>query len=108
MSDLTALTVAELQRALADGETSAAEVTRAHLDRIATEDGALGAYLHVDHEGALRRADEVPPTTHAVPMTNVFRPDVVTPSLDRDVVLAEAPAAEDGRFRVPRILGEEE
>ncbi|MBM7805559.1 aspartyl-tRNA(Asn)/glutamyl-tRNA(Gln) amidotransferase subunit A [Geodermatophilus bullaregiensis] len=59
MSDLTALTVAELQRALADGETSAAEVTRAHLDRIATEDGALGAYLHVDHEGALRRAGEV-------------------------------------------------
>ncbi len=53
-------------------------------------------------------AEDVPPTTHAVPMTNVVRPDVVTPSLPRDVVLAEAPAAEDGRFRVPRILGEEE
>jgi aspartyl-tRNA(Asn)/glutamyl-tRNA(Gln) amidotransferase subunit C len=52
-------------------------------------------------------AEDVPPTTHAVPMTNVMRPDVVTPSLPRDVVLAEAPAAEDGRFRVPRILGEE-
>jgi aspartyl-tRNA(Asn)/glutamyl-tRNA(Gln) amidotransferase subunit C len=50
---------------------------------------------------------DVPPTTHAVPMTNVMRPDVVTPSLSREVVLAEAPAAEDDRFQVPRILGEE-
>jgi aspartyl-tRNA(Asn)/glutamyl-tRNA(Gln) amidotransferase subunit C len=40
-------------------------------------------------------------------MTNVFRPDVVTPCLPRDVVLSQAPAAEDDRFRVPRILGEE-
>jgi aspartyl-tRNA(Asn)/glutamyl-tRNA(Gln) amidotransferase subunit C len=32
---------------------------------------------------------------------------VVKPCLPRDVVLAMAPAAEDGRFRVPRILGEE-
>jgi aspartyl-tRNA(Asn)/glutamyl-tRNA(Gln) amidotransferase subunit C len=36
-----------------------------------------------------------------------MRPDVVEPCLDRDEVLAAAPAAEDGRFRVPRILGEE-
>jgi aspartyl-tRNA(Asn)/glutamyl-tRNA(Gln) amidotransferase subunit C len=37
---------------------------------------------------------------------NVLRDDVPGPSLDRDEVLAMAPAAEDGRFRVPRILGE--
>ncbi|MBM3659163.1 MAG: aspartyl/glutamyl-tRNA amidotransferase subunit C, partial [Actinobacteria bacterium] len=35
---------------------------------------------------------------------NVLRADEVRPSLDRDEVLAAAPAAEDGRFRVPRIL----
>ena len=52
-------------------------------------------------------ADDIPPTTHAVPVVNVFRDDVVTPSLDRDSVLDYAPAAEDGRFRVPRILDEE-
>jgi aspartyl-tRNA(Asn)/glutamyl-tRNA(Gln) amidotransferase subunit C len=40
-------------------------------------------------------------------MTNVMRPDVARPSLPREVVLAGAPAAEDDRFRVPRILGEE-
>ena len=49
-------------------------------------------------------AADVPPTTHAVPVENVTRPDVVVPSLDRDAVLAGAPSAEDGRFRVPRIL----
>jgi len=51
-------------------------------------------------------AADVPPTSHALPLTNVFRPDVVTPSLPAEVVLAAAPAAEDDRFRVPRILGE--
>src|SRR5262245_33578998 len=43
---------------------------------------------------------------HPLHLSNVFRDDVVVPSLDRDEVLAQAPAAEDGRFRVPRILGE--
>ncbi|RSM40913.1 Asp-tRNA(Asn)/Glu-tRNA(Gln) amidotransferase subunit GatC [Amycolatopsis balhimycina DSM 5908] len=53
-------------------------------------------------------ADEVPPTSHAVPLTNVFRQDVVVPGLSQRQALAGAPAAEDGRFRVPRILGEEQ
>ncbi|CAN5125886.1 Asp-tRNA(Asn)/Glu-tRNA(Gln) amidotransferase subunit GatC [soil metagenome] len=53
-------------------------------------------------------ADDVPPTTHAVPVVNVLRPDVIRPSLPRADVLAAAPAAEDGRFRVPRILDDPE
>jgi aspartyl-tRNA(Asn)/glutamyl-tRNA(Gln) amidotransferase subunit C len=48
----------------------------------------------------------VPPTAHPLPLDNVLREDVATPSLDRDEVLAQAPDTEDGRFRVPRILGE--
>jgi aspartyl-tRNA(Asn)/glutamyl-tRNA(Gln) amidotransferase subunit C len=48
----------------------------------------------------------VPPTAHPVPLVNVLRPDDVRPCLDREEVLAQAPAAEDHRFRVPRILGE--
>ena len=51
-------------------------------------------------------ADDIPPTSHALPLTNVFRPDVVRPSLPVADVLAGAPAAEQDRFRVPRILGE--
>ena len=49
----------------------------------------------------------VPPTSHPIPLANVMRPDLPRPGLNRDDVLAMAPAAEDGRFRVPRILGEE-
>lgn len=52
-------------------------------------------------------ADEIPPTSHSVPLTNVFRPDEPRECLTADQALAGAPAAEDGRFRVPRILGEE-
>ena len=51
--------------------------------------------------------DDVPPMSHALPLTNVFRDDVVTPSLPVAAVLAAAPATEDNRVRVPRILGEE-
>ena len=51
-------------------------------------------------------ADDIPPTSHALPLTNVFRADVVRPSLPVADVLAGAPAAEQDRFRVPRILGE--
>ena len=80
-------------------------VTDEELDRFA---GQLGAVL--DAVAQVQRADagDVVPTTHAVPLTNVLRTDVVTPSLPRDVVLAGAPAADEDRFRVPRILGEEE
>ena len=49
----------------------------------------------------------VEPMTQAFPLVNVLRPDVVQPGLDRDEVLAAAPAAEDGRFRVPPIIGSE-
>jgi aspartyl-tRNA(Asn)/glutamyl-tRNA(Gln) amidotransferase subunit C len=52
-------------------------------------------------------ADDIPPTSHPLPLTNVFRDDVVRPSLPLDEILAAAPAAEQNRFRVPRILDEE-
>jgi aspartyl-tRNA(Asn)/glutamyl-tRNA(Gln) amidotransferase subunit A len=55
-TDLTTLDVATLQQALSAGEVSAVEVTRAHLDRIATDDARLGAYLHVDPDAALASA----------------------------------------------------
>ena len=50
----------------------------------------------------------VEPLTQPIPLSNVLRDDVVAPSLDRDEVLGSAPAAQDGRFRVPPIVGFEE
>jgi aspartyl-tRNA(Asn)/glutamyl-tRNA(Gln) amidotransferase subunit C len=80
-------------------------VTEAELDLFAGQlDVILGAVARI---GDVAAAD-IPPTSHAVPLTNVLRPDEVRPSLPRDEVLAAAPSVEDYRFRVPRILGEEE
>jgi aspartyl-tRNA(Asn)/glutamyl-tRNA(Gln) amidotransferase subunit C len=46
------------------------------------------------------------PSSHPIALENVLRPDEPRPSLDREEVLAVAPAVEDHRFRVPRIVGE--
>jgi aspartyl-tRNA(Asn)/glutamyl-tRNA(Gln) amidotransferase subunit C len=51
---------------------------------------------------------DVPPTTHTLPLTNVFRDDVVVPCLSPDDALGGAPEVEQQRFKVPRILGEEQ
>lgn len=50
--------------------------------------------------------EQTPPTSHAVPLTNVFRADEVSDGLSQQEALSGAPAAEDGRFRVPRMLGD--
>ena len=74
------------------------------LDRLA---GQLEVIITaVARVGEVADAD-VPPTSHSVPLTNVFRADEVRPSLRPEQVLAAAPAAEQQRFRVPRILDEE-
>jgi aspartyl-tRNA(Asn)/glutamyl-tRNA(Gln) amidotransferase subunit C len=52
-------------------------------------------------------AEGIPPTSHAVPLTNVFRRDEVVTPIGADAALACAPAVEEQRFRVPRILAED-
>jgi aspartyl-tRNA(Asn)/glutamyl-tRNA(Gln) amidotransferase subunit C len=51
---------------------------------------------------------DVPPTSHALPLTNVFREDVIVPCLSAEEALSGAPEVEQQRFRVPRILGDEQ
>ena len=99
--------------------TDRARITRADVEHVATlarlgltEDeieeftGQLGVILeHAAQVSALDTAD-VPPTAHPLPLVNVLRLDEVEPGLDRDEVLSQAPATEDGQFRVPPILGE--
>ena len=50
---------------------------------------------------------DVPATSHPLPLRNVFRPDEPVAPLNRDEVLAAAPAAAEGKFLVPQILGED-
>jgi len=79
-------------------------VTDEELDLFAGQlDVILGSVARVSEVAAA----DIPPTSHAVPLTNVFRADAVRPSLDRATVLAGAPSVEDDKFRVPRILSEE-
>jgi aspartyl-tRNA(Asn)/glutamyl-tRNA(Gln) amidotransferase subunit C len=79
-------------------------VTEAELDMFAGQlDVILQAVARVGEVAAI----DIPPTSHSVPLTNVLRDDVVTPGLTQAQALSGAPDAQDGRFRVPRILEEE-
>ena len=98
MSAITRDEVAHLAR------LSRLALTDDELDHYATQlDQILSAVARVSEVVT----EDVPPSSHALPLTNVFRPDEVRPGLTPQQALAGAPAVEDGRFRVPRILGEE-
>lgn len=100
-------------------ETPRAHITRedvahvAGLARLTIDDDELVTFTeqlesileHAEDVESLDLAD-VPPTSHPYPLQNVVRADEVRPCLDRDEVLAEAPSAEDGMFRVPPVIGE--
>jgi aspartyl-tRNA(Asn)/glutamyl-tRNA(Gln) amidotransferase subunit C len=86
----------------------------ARLARIAMTDDELDAMagqldVILESVGRVQQvaAADIPPTSHPLPLTNVLRPDEPVPGLSAEQALAAAPAAEDGRFRVPRILDAE-
>ncbi len=79
------------------------ELTEEELHRYTEQ---LGAVLDYAADVSALDISGVAPTAHPFPLRNVLRPDEPQPSLDREDVLAMAPESEDGRFRVPRILGE--
>lgn len=83
------------------------------LARLALTDEELDRFTRqlaqvLDHAADVAALDleGVVPTAHPLPLANVLRPDEPAPCLDRDEVLGAAPVVEDGRFRVPRIVGE--
>lgn len=80
------------------------DLTPDELVRLAAE---LDVIAHAVEQVSAVASDDVPATSHPIPLVNVWREDVPVPTLDRDEVLSQAPAAEDGRFSVPQILGEE-
>jgi aspartyl-tRNA(Asn)/glutamyl-tRNA(Gln) amidotransferase subunit C len=87
----------------------AAQLARLALTEAEIEQLTVDLAKILDHAALVSALDttDVPPTARPVELVNVLRPDVPRPGLDPVEVLAEAPLAEDGRFRVPRILGEE-
>ncbi len=87
--------VANLARIALDDEQL--EQLREQLDRILGYAEQIGEVV----------SDDIPPTSHAYPLRNVWREDEPRPSLPPEVARATGPAIEDGRFRVPRIIEEE-
>jgi aspartyl-tRNA(Asn)/glutamyl-tRNA(Gln) amidotransferase subunit C len=76
----------------------------AELDHLAPQlDQIITAVAQVQEVAA----DGIPPTSHATGLTNVYRDDEPRPCLSPADALAAAPAVEQQRFRVPRILAEE-
>lgn len=79
-------------------------LTPAEMDRLA---GELSVVLDAVAQVQEVATDEVPATSHPVPLSNVVRPDVPVPGLTQAEALSGAPAVDEGRFRVPRILEED-
>ena len=76
----------------------------AELDHLAGEmDVILGAVARVQEVAGA----DVLPTSHPLAVNNVTREDLVLPSLTPAEALSGAPASDEGRFKVPQILGEE-
>lgn len=80
------------------------DLTEEELDRFAVELQVIAGAVASVSEVA---TPDVPATSHPIPMANVMRDDVPGTPLDVDEILAGAPAAQDGQFAVPQILGEE-
>ena len=79
-------------------------LTEEEITRIAGELDVIASAVATVSEVA---TPDIPATSHPIPLSNVWREDVVGPTLDRDEVMAQAPAAEDGMFMVPQILEED-
>ena len=79
----------------------------ARLDLSPEEQERLRAQLGLILEHAANvgevAAEDVPPTSYAIPRANVYRPDEPDATLTHEAAIANAPEAEDGRFKVPRI-----
>ncbi len=98
MPDITREEVAHL------ADLARIDLSDAELDHLAPQLAVILDSIKSISEVA---ADDVPPTSHALPLTNVFREDEVRPGLTSEEALAGAPEVEQQRFSVPRILGEE-
>jgi aspartyl-tRNA(Asn)/glutamyl-tRNA(Gln) amidotransferase subunit C len=98
MSDITRGEVAHL------ADLARIDLSDAEVDHLAPQLAVI-----LDSIASIREvaADDIPPTSHPMPLTNVFREDVPRPGLTAEEALAGAPQVEQQRFAVPRILGEE-
>lgn len=89
--------------------TRIAQLALIDLTEEETQKFAADLDVIIDAVGVVAKAvtADVTATSHPLPLSNVWREDVPGETLDRETILAAAPASEDGRFAVPQILGED-
>ena len=80
------------------------DLTDAEIDKLTQELDVIVESIQRVNQVA---TPDVPRTSHPLPLRNVWRDDVHEPPLSQEAALAMAPEAEDGKFAVPQILGEE-
>jgi aspartyl-tRNA(Asn)/glutamyl-tRNA(Gln) amidotransferase subunit C len=87
----------------------------ARLARLALTDAEIALFEEqlariLDHAERVTSlpTEDVPPTSHAIPLANVMRPDEHEPGLSQEHALAGGPEVEEGHFRVPRIIEDQE
>jgi aspartyl-tRNA(Asn)/glutamyl-tRNA(Gln) amidotransferase subunit C len=85
------------------GRLARLELTESEVDHYTEQLGQILGAIEAISDVA---ADDIPPTSHPIPVVNVYREDVALPGLDREDFAVGAPAWEDDRFLVPRILDE--
>jgi aspartyl-tRNA(Asn)/glutamyl-tRNA(Gln) amidotransferase subunit C len=98
MPDITREEVAHL------ADLARIDLSDAELDHLAPQ---LAVILDSVKSISEVAAEDIPPTSHPMPLTNVFRDDVPHRCLTAEEALSGAPEVEERRFAVPRILGEE-
>ena len=86
------------------GKLARIELAEAELDQLTLQLGDILLAVARVQEVA---GEDVPGTSHPLPLINVTRPDVVRPSLTNEQALSGAPSTDQERFKVPQILGEE-
>ncbi|MCU1545854.1 MAG: Asp-tRNA(Asn)/Glu-tRNA(Gln) amidotransferase GatCAB subunit [Homoserinimonas sp.] len=77
-------------------------------DEIAKLTGELGVIIDSIAKVSEVATADIPATSHPIPLTNVFRPDVVGETLTVEQALSGAPEHDGSRFKVSAILGEEQ
>ena len=98
MPDITREEVAHL------ADLARIDLSEAELDHLAPQLAVILDSIRSISEVA---AEDIPPTSHPMPLTNVFREDLPRPCLTAEEALSGAPQVEEQRFAVPRILGED-
>mgnify|MGYP000883453493 FL=1 len=93
-----ALTIAEVEHVALLARLSLSQMEKEQLAE------QLGAIL--EYADRLKKLDteNIEPLDHILPVANVFREDAVKSSPDREEMLANAPMAEDGQYKVPKII----